>query len=194
MQSDPHNYISIVSKTKRASSTLHAKRPHPLWAEFQAGRQPPFFALFQTKKNRSFENRETHTNTGAKMAHFQKKSKKVFAIDWHPQSMPRVLPDAPSNGDHESGLRMDPGGRVRKSRSFYGFCSRCLASIFTILLPTGLKMGGVECRVGTVESVGFLNATTSVHAETIFVITVQRRNWQYPWHRLRVPIDSKHLF
>ena len=67
------------------------------------------------------------------------KSKKVFVIYCHPQSMSRVLPDAPANGDHESGLRMDPGGRVRKSRSFYGFCSRCLSSIFTILLPTGLK-------------------------------------------------------
>ena len=125
------------------------------------------------------------------MAHFPKKSKKVFAIDCHPQSMPRVLPDAPSQGADESGLRMDPGGRVRKSHSFYGFCSRCFASIFTILLPTGLKMGGVECRVGTVESVGFLNATTSVHAESIFVITVQRRFWQYPWHRLRTSIDDK---
>ena len=58
------------------------------------------------------------------------KLKKVFAIYWHPQSMPRVLPVAPLNGDHEYGLCVDRGSRVQESHSFYGADSALNAAHF----------------------------------------------------------------
>ncbi len=58
-QSDPDTYISKVRKKKRASSTLHAKRPHAAGLNFRPAGNRPFRPFLS--KSRSFKFTESHT-------------------------------------------------------------------------------------------------------------------------------------